>query len=390
MITKAKMNFKITLGDFVKVNPNNSVLLNKIRLDYIEQLRKKKGLTYEKLANQLNCSRKFITKVLKKERNPNILFTQNLAHLFNLNLTNLIEKIYPKFNPKGSYILPSVFPINATAEIASLIGHCFGDAHIGQTFSYTNLRLELIKDVILNVKTLPIINLTMNQRYHKAYTVRFSTLIRDLLLAFGAKKGNKVKQDIRIPNWVKKGSKHIKARFIQALFDDEGTVSPNKRELFFSLSKLPVLQNELYNFFKEICDILTDFLILNPSIRVYYCGEGTKRRVIITVAIHGYNNFLTFENRINFLHKHKRNNLKKIVKNTQHIKLSGEVRDKQFIVLLDKKQMTALDISQLTEMSHKGVLGYLKGMEQRNLIARTKRFYRSGAKWYIVSKKEVK
>ena len=354
------------------------------QLDNIQRLRIVRRLSYASIATVIGCSREYLSMIFRGKRNPSVLLAKKLVEFFDIELINFIDRIYPRCSPSGSYVLSSSFPLQVSPEIASLLGHSFGDGHVGVAFSYTNTDEGLVLDVEKCVESLPIHNLTKNDWYHHGHTVRFSTLVRDILLAFGAPQGNKIQQKTFVPFWIKNGSDEIKRGFLQALFDDEGIVTLEKRTISFVLAKILAFDSSLRFFFDDIRTLLTDLGIINPRITSSFYSSQGQRKIILQISVYGYYNFLEFQEKVNFIHQQKRLLLDYMIKQTHHIKLNKEDRDQWFEGLLDcHPHLTALDLSKIMGMSHKGVMNYLLGMERRNLVKRTKRFYTSGSKWSL-------
>jgi len=244
------MKFQITVEDLIKANLKIGAILKEEHVGEIKNSIKRKNLTYERLAKKVGYTENFIFLILNKERNPRLALMKKLENILDINLNKHVSSITSILCPGGTHIPISSFPIKSTPELASLMGHSLGDGHVGATFSYTNKCEELIKDTINSAKSLPVRNLTMNEWYHRGKTIRFSALIRDILVAAGSTKGNKTKQPCYIPKWIMGGTSEIKGRFLQALFDDEGTVSIKKKQITLPLSKSVRLEGNLDIFLK--------------------------------------------------------------------------------------------------------------------------------------------
>ena len=368
------MNFKITLDDLIKVNPNAHVILRKERLGEIESKIKDKFNSLTTFSKKVGLSRHFIYLIIRGSRNPNIHLALNIIHKLNLKIKDCIEKITLIAKPNGSFINIKSFPINATPNLASLVGHSFGDGHISNAFGYTNTSQRLINDVIERVHKLPVEKITMNYWFHKAHDIRFSKLVRDILVVAGAPKGNKITNRYRLPDWIKFGSLKIKKAFLRALFDDEGSIVIKHRQILFCLSKNIELEDNLDYFLRELKSLLKEFKIKRVSITVSHFHEGTNGKTIAKhLSISGFFNFVNFQKNIDFAHPRKKKLLDTMIKNTKIIKMNRNERNEMIInILKNSPMLNAHQIAKMTGMSHKGTLNKLNELESEELISRTK------------------
>lgn len=369
---------EISLNSFAKKCHYNSV---KIRNDLLHPLKLiilNKYKTYEKASRKIGCSRRFLAMVLENKRNPSLELMLKLSRESGIPLEKLIDKIYPKFKPKSAYITPSRFPIQMDKNLGSLVGHCFGDGYVGKEFCYTNKSDELIGDVIGAVNNLPIYNMTSNKRYHKAILIRFSVLVRDLLICAGAPVGNKVQQKTFIPEWVKSAHDETKASFLRSLYDDEASVVINKGEIILGLSKSLSLEKNLHEYLCGLKNLLESLGIQGISITNAELRQGKNGKICSKVVrICGKINFVEFQKKVNFVNSNKRKALENMINRIKRIKLNRTARDKMVLNLLEKRPLvTANKISKSLGMSLKGTLGKLNEMERRGLIRR-KGNYRS-------------
>lgn len=368
------MNFKITLDDLIKVNPDICVVIRKGRLAEIKDKIRKEYRSFSVFSKNIGISRNFLSKIIYGDENPNIHSALRIILKLNLKIKDSIEKIVLKARPNGSFIHITSFPINATPELASLVGRSFGDGHIGSPFEYTNTSQELIDDVITKVHKLPVERITMNQRFHKAHEVRFSKLVRDILVVAGAPKGNKVKENSHVPQWIKTGSSKIKRAFLQSLFDDEGSVIVKKREITLCFVKNVKLQKNLDNFLSEIKLLLNELDINGVTVTkgMPYSGKnGNTIPKILRVC--GVTNFIKFKENVDFVHPRKKKLLDAMIENTKIIKMNRNERNEMIInILKNNPMLNAHQIAKMTGMSHKGTLNKLNELESESLISRTK------------------
>lgn len=144
---------------------------------------------------------------------------------------------------RGQYVPRVKLPFKPNEKLASLFGHVLGDGCIKareESFCYVNKNKDLIEEVKRGFKELFEIN--TKERFNGKrgfYEVQSPKVIAKFLVLCGFPKGEKMKQILTIPNWIKNGSFKIKSAFIRALFDDEGTVIHSKGNyvIGFSMNK---------------------------------------------------------------------------------------------------------------------------------------------------------
>jgi intein/homing endonuclease len=368
------MPLEIPLKELEKVNPKLISIFKKEKLNLIKNIILNRYGTINKFAKEINCNSSTLGFILNAKRNARIHLSSLIIDKLNLEFKDVILKIVPSCRLKGSFIEPKDLPIIVDDNIAKLVGHCFGDGHLGKEFSYTNKNESLLRNLTKCVSDLPIYNLTSNESYHGAKIIRFSTLVRDILIAAGAPVGNKITNLYSIPFWIKNGDKKIKAAFLQALFDDEGSADVSHRVVCFRLSKNVELLYNLYEFMKDVEDMLEEFGIKKIVIggnRLYKGKNGKTIRK--ELRIYGTNNLELFKKEIDFTNPFKQLKLKKIIDNTQHLKLDKNERREQIIDLLKNKPfLNAIQISSYIKMHHHATLGLLNKMYKDDIILKVK------------------
>jgi intein/homing endonuclease len=373
---------EISLKDLIEINPKLNVELKRDEITKIKKQIISKYEKYDNFCKVIGFSTSMLSQVLAGKRNPNVTFVQKTANNLDIKVEDFISKIFLKFRPFGSYIPIEAFPIKFTPELASLVGHSFGDGYVGSTFSYTNLSEELIDNTMSNIEFLPIKNTTINKWYHKALTIRPSRLIKDILIIAGAPKGNKILQETQIPKWIMNGKYEFKKKFLQALFDDEGSVLINKREIELAIAKNIKFDNNLKEFLDKIKILLNNIGIEGITITLngYFNGKNGKT-VSYKLRICGVQNFINFRKKVGFLHPKKSQFLDRMIDSSQHLKLSKEKRDTAIMRLLRKRPMlTSLEISKSIGMTHIGTIDKLRDMEKRSLLIRYGKYK---SKWEV-------
>lgn len=279
-------------------------------------------------------------------------------------------------------------PIKQSTNLASLIGHSFGDGDISRIqFTFTNKSIELLKDVSEKVDSLPVNNLRpIIVKKKGVTTLVFPSLIKDILSTFGAPISNKITKSTVIPSWIKEGNENIKKAFIQALFDDEGCVAVKSREIFLGLNKRVDLEENLDLFFKEIVRMLNDLGVEAVSVRKRLCTKGGANGDTLTetLAIYGIFNFMAFQRNIGFTHKRKHTLLNVMIRNTQVLKLrKGEMKSKIIELLKEDPGITIKDLSNNLGISDKTIWDHLIDLKKSSLVTRDDDF---PFKWFSIHK----
>ncbi len=186
------MTLEISFEDLLRSNRNLGIIFKRNKLKLIKNIILNKYGTLKNFSKQINCNLPTLSSVLNARFNPRAHLAKSIVNKLNLEIKRCVLKIVSDSKPNSSFIRPENLPIIANANLARLIGHCFGDGHLKKVFSYTNKNKTLLNNVIKCVNKLPIKNLSSNEHYHGAKTIRFSTLVRDILIAAEAPTGNKI------------------------------------------------------------------------------------------------------------------------------------------------------------------------------------------------------
>jgi len=210
------------------------------------------------------------------------------------------------------------FPIYASKELASLVGHCIGDGSLtNRQFSYFNTCKQLVDEVKNEVNIAFSTNIIPTEfEKDRGLEIEFPTSIARLLLLAGAPIGNKLLNEIRVPNWIIEGSKEIKVAFIKALFDDEGWIkikwnrrSKNTQRLIgINMAKKETLLKGHERFLEDGRKLLMEFKI-KPS-KISNMGK-TKNGISLGFTISNFQNLENYFKTINFSHPSKEQKLLK-------------------------------------------------------------------------------
>jgi len=209
---------------------------------------------------------------------------------------------------KGRYVIRVEVPFEANEKLASLFGHILGDGCIKskeENAYYTNKSKDLIEEFRMTIKELFGIEIRENfneeRKFYETYTPK--TVAKFLVLC-GFPKGQKTKQIITLPDWIKEGSTEIKAIFIRALFDDDSTVinSKGNRVISFGLNKKKSLVEEHKLFMEDIRKILFSLGVYPNEV-----FERSQPGDFIQLGFHMYGryNLMKFLENIGFTHKEK-------------------------------------------------------------------------------------
>jgi len=279
---------------------------------------------------------------------------------------NNILKIRSRYT--GNLLLNKL-PIEPSAELASLVGHALGDGHVSENlwyFSYTNNSFELhneVKSLISNFCTFG-----YNERFHKALTIQYPSIVAVILHLAGAQNGNKIIKDFLVPKWILDGSKSIKISFLRALFDDEGTVKKSSHEILLKLSKNEFYLNSLLDFMNQVKKLLEEIGIEVTSIRKENIIEGKNGRTIqLVLSIHGYKNFIKFLYDIDFHHKEKQQDLQTLVNSYKKFPLR-KGRGQKLVYNKLVKPKTIYTLSEELNISIVSVYKHLKKLQAKNVV----------------------
>jgi len=216
-------------------------------------------------------------------------------------------------------LINTQLPIIVSPELASLTGHAFGDGHVSvERFKYVNKRKELVTEVKEFTKLI-FGHEGREFFYNGCYGIEFPGIIGRLFSFIGIPLGRKTGQELKIPEWVKNGTKEVKSAFLRALFDDEGSIINSKQD-FISISMYK--QNNLINshirFLDEIRSLLMD-LEINPS-KVSF-KKNYKETKEFGFRIYNKKSLLNFSKNVNFNHYIKSQKLFKTIERYNNLKI---------------------------------------------------------------------
>lgn len=250
---------------------------------------------------------------------------------------------------RGRYTIRVELPFKPNEKLASLLGHILGDGCIKtreENVDYTNKSKDLTEEFKLIIRELfgiePKENFNKVREFYEVYPPK--TIAKFLVLC-GFPKGEKVKQVLTIPEWIKNGSREIRIAFIRALFDDEGTVLNNVKNhsIGFGMNKKNSLLEAHKKFMEDIREILFSIGIQpNPIFVRKQPFDSTS----LGFNIFGRYNLIKFLQNVGFSDHGKQ---QKLIKTIQDFKNYG--RNETRVRILEKlKEHGPLSIKELSSM----------------------------------------
>jgi hypothetical protein len=280
------------------------------------------------LAKEIKVSYPYISPLVRGVYSiPTNLLVQ-LAQKANIDLEE-VEKHIVVVRTRHGNVCNLRFPILPSASMASLVGHVFGDGYIGnkkRQFEYCNDNANLLVEVKGHIMKV----FGLEPMTERANRVGYSSLVGEILEAFGAHTAPKVKSEKQIPEWIKSGLKEYKAAFLKALFDDDGSVlySENynaKGVNFYQIRDKKILQKS-HKLLAEIKEMLQEFEIFSgePHLRKTYFSHG-EEHAISYINITNYKSILNFNSEIGLAEGDKHNRLQKIILRKTHNNFGGNL-----------------------------------------------------------------
>lgn len=177
-------------------------------------------------------------------------------------------------NNKGFKILKSINKPKLSDSLAELIGILVGDGHLSDyqigitTNSLTDKKhAEFIKKLINNLFR---VEATISKKKNEnTLDIRVSSKnLVEFMNFLGMPKGNKIKNNLAVPEWIK-GSKQYKKAFLRGLFDTDGCIYLDKHLIKgkFYLYMGWTITSYADKLIEGIIEILKD-LGFNPTYRV--------------------------------------------------------------------------------------------------------------------------
>jgi len=185
-----------------------------------------------------------------------------------------ILKIYKSENAgrKALEKYSHLFPIRPSERIAGIIGDIFGDGHMQGNpkwrFDYTSKSIKELKrfekEIYKEFKIKGKIRECKTNMWGTTYNYGVnSKVISRVLFSFGAPVGNKVLNPLKIPKWILNDKRFFR-RFIQRLFDCEGTVD-SQGAIELQMWKSQALKDQGFEFFNSIKSHLKEYFDIETT-----------------------------------------------------------------------------------------------------------------------------
>jgi intein/homing endonuclease len=221
-----------------------------------------------------------------------------------------------------------ILPLKPSASLACIVAAINTDGHLQKrrryhSYQYVNFWYfsddpELIKTFEKHLERIFRVSGKTRRHGHRKNgrstgIVVVNAPIARLLELVGVVPGNKVRMAFRVPGWVKKSNKQIKAGFLRTLFTCEGSIGFDVRqkrwELRFYTSKDVALSKNALQYIHDIQQLLEE-LGVRKSIITKYTRKGRLNVVEYTLKIYDKQSLLNFANWIGFDSFKKRRRLR--------------------------------------------------------------------------------
>jgi len=299
------INFTMEFNILDSVNVNR--FYGRISKDLREKIKYQiKNYNRDKILLKSKTSSETLRRVLLKNNH-----WVKLQTLFSIcNLLN-IEEVYVKeniteFKTKDSFpIITKKILLNI--EFARITGHLLGDGgiHINEKegkyrIFYVNNNHVLLDSFSSDIKTIfPEIKLYKRIREERGDEIWLPTAHSSILYSIFNMKDCKLR---RIPKFIYGETNKIKSALLQAFFDDEGYIYPQKYIIAISVSNRELL-NDIKNLLEDLCIKSNDIKSTNSK----------TRSKMFYFYITGKNNIIKFFEVVGFLSPAKKTKLSMLV-----------------------------------------------------------------------------
>jgi intein/homing endonuclease len=208
-----------------------------------------------------------------------------------------------------------LFPIRPSSRLAGIVADLTGDGHISR---------GLIQYISKNKSETLRFRKEFNALFGKLGKIRrgptskntwecvigSNALVKALVFS-GVPFGNKTNREFEVPTWVCRGSRHMKARYVQRLFDCEGSVIFQKKKrirIKLHMFKAVTYEANLREYLNQIRGILAEFGIRTTNLSynglnrrkdgsvsrgLEFEAQGTRRNLSSVTNFQRYINFET-------------------------------------------------------------------------------------------------
>jgi hypothetical protein len=294
----------------------------------------------------------------KHRQSISIGFLKKASSLIDSELHDEIENnIYLiKAKKKGIPIISPILPFKESCEFYRITAHMIGDgcAAKNKVPYYANKCDNLRKQFEEDLKVFGICR-TYTKETKTVPVIFFPKVVTDILSFI---LNLKFTNPCHVPKIIFNASDEHKASFLQALFDDEGTISTNLAIYMVNAEIIKEIQE-----LTESLNISTgNFLVKKEKIRKDNFGFSVKRSA-----------FSNFKNKIGFMHPDKLKRLDNAI-NTKNRKLrtrnASELNEKIIKILKEKPRVT-IEIADNIQLTLIHTLIYLKKLEKEGIVIRS-------------------
>lgn len=265
----------------------------------------------------------------------------------------------------GRNIKNPILPIKESPAFYRITAHILGDGNDSHTPYYANtckeLREQFKKDLqifgkVFYFENIP--NTTPCVNFPKVVT-RILSRILDVQFT----------HPNRIPNQVFNSLEECKVAFLQALFDDEGTISTTLSIRIHNINILTGLKKLLYQL-----NISTGRI----SSYTYYSKKGKRISSSFNVKKKDYQRF---QEKVNFMHPEKAEKLKSaLITKLRKVRTRSPIQiQEQIINILEMKPSKTLELANELSFTINGIIPHLKNLLKENQII--KRGYKNQTIW---------
>src|SRR3989338_71346 len=327
---------------------------------------------YYALAEKLGVSYPFVICLKRSEYSIPKKILVKLSELANLNL-ELVEKNIKEIKTRAGLSLKTKLPITGNEDIASLVGHVFGDGFVcsrRRQFEYSNTNSLLLCEVE---------ELVEKQFGIKPYTknntrIGYPSIIGEILLQFGAPQAPKIYNKNLVPAWIMNGSKPCKKAFLKAIFDDDGSVMYSKsfraKGVNLYQTRHESIADSLRMLLSQIKELLKEFDINagEPLISRYYT-KVDGRHCVMYLNITDQYSITNFYKNIGLCSGKKFLKLEKLAtKATKYTKHEENRFRQKIIECLKRNSASTSGIANELNFSVQKTLKKLKQLEVKNLV----------------------
>lgn len=303
------------------------------------------------------CPLNLMIKLANKIEIPLIELEKNIKEI------RYKTKINKRGGSSGKPIINPKLPIRISEDFAEMLGHICGDGSIsrshpekGSSFRYTNSEPILIENFQKLIKKVfgeiePNIQIRKGGNYTRPnYYLQYPSIMSAFVLSVFDYKADK---EMDVPSFIFNMSKESKARFLRAIFDDEGCVEEKNKKIQFGLKPINPLLN--------IKELLNEFNIKTGKIH---------KRITNSFEIAEQNSILLFNKIIGFKHPKKIKRLNNIIKKGWRFKryYNNEAKNKIIKLLRCNKGLKVDEIGKVLQRNKGTIQVHLSDLRKEGKI----------------------